>query len=127
LTRRRADSVRLYAGHRGARQNEERRRRRKTRVQPSQAARRPKAKPLRKRKPRYDSAACLKAVTTACDQAGVPRFSPHRIRHAVATKVRAVYGLEAAQTLLGHARADVTQIYAGRDLSKAVEIMREVG
>lgn len=29
--------------------------------------------------------------------------------------------------ILGHASADVTQVYAERDLSKAIEIMREVG
>jgi site-specific recombinase XerC len=41
--------------------------------------------------------------------------------------IRKRYGLEAAQVILGHASADVTQVYAERDLQKAVEIMREVG
>ena len=109
------------------RQSAERRARRKTKVQPSQAARGPKADPVRRRRPRYDSAAYNKAVTSACDRAGVPRWGPHRLRHAVATKVRAAYGLEAAQTLLGHARADVTQVYAERDLAKAVEVMEQIG
>ena len=35
--------------------------------------------------------------------------------------------LEAGQILLGHAKADVTQIYAERDLAKAVEIARRIG
>jgi integrase len=46
---------------------------------------------------------------------------------ALGTEIRKRYGLEAAQVILGHASADVTQIYAERDLQKAVEIMREVG
>jgi hypothetical protein len=41
--------------------------------------------------------------------------------------IRARYGLEAAQVILGHSRTDVTQVYAERDLAKAVEVMREIG
>jgi hypothetical protein len=36
-------------------------------------------------------------------------------------------GLEAAQVILGHAKADVIQVYAERDLDKAEAVMREVG
>jgi len=32
-------------------------------------------------------------------------------------------GLEATQVTLGHAKADVTQIYAERDLDKAASVM----
>ena len=49
------------------------------------------------------------------------------LRHSAATEIRARFGLEAAQAVLGHAKADVTQIYAERDLNRAVEVMREVG
>ena len=55
------------------------------------------------------------------------RWSPNQLRHAAATTIRAKYGLEAAQMVLGHAKADVTQIYAERDLARAVEVMREIG
>lgn len=55
------------------------------------------------------------------------RWSPNQLRHSAGTEIRKRYGLEAAQVILGHASADVTQIYAERDLQKAVEIMREVG
>ena len=34
---------------------------------------------------------------------------------------------QAAQVVLGHSMADVTQIYAERDLSQAERIMKEVG
>lgn len=55
------------------------------------------------------------------------RWSPNQLRHSAGTEIRKRYGLEAAQVILGHASADVTQVYAERDLQKAVEIMREVG
>lgn len=55
------------------------------------------------------------------------RWSPNQIRHTTASEIRRKYGLEAAQVTLGHSRADVTQIYAERDLDKAAAIMREVG
>jgi hypothetical protein len=41
--------------------------------------------------------------------------------------VRAEYGLEVAQVILGHTRADVTQIYAERDERQAVEVVRRLG
>ena len=55
------------------------------------------------------------------------RWSPNRLRHSAGTEIRKRFGLEAAQVVLGHASANVTQVYAERDLQKAVEIMREVG
>jgi integrase len=67
------------------------------------------------------------AIADACRRAGVPPFRAHRIRHTYATRVRKEFGLEAAQVLLGHTQADVTQIYAERDLTKAVEVARRIG
>ena len=55
------------------------------------------------------------------------RWSPNQLRHAAATEIRRRFGLEAAQVTLGHASADVSQIYAERDLQKAEAIMGEVG
>lgn len=57
----------------------------------------------------------------------IPRWSPNRLRHAVATEVRKTYGLEGAQVVLGHARADVTQVYAERDSRLAAEVMAKIG
>jgi integrase len=37
-------------------------------------------------------------------------WHPNQLRHSYATKVRKAHGLEAAQVLLGHSRADVTQV-----------------
>jgi integrase len=55
------------------------------------------------------------------------RWSPNRLRHTFATEARAAYGLEAAQVLLGHSSADITQVYAERDLSKGLEVAAKIG
>jgi len=51
----------------------------------------------------------------------------HRLRHNYATQVRKQFGLEAAQVLLGHSTADVTQIYAERDMDRAASVAAKIG
>lgn len=84
-------------------------------------------KPKRKAGERYTNDSYRRAVHRACDKAEIGRWSPNQLRHTTATEIRKRFGLEAAQVTLGHSNADVTQIYAERDLAKAVEVMREVG
>jgi integrase len=76
---------------------------------------------------RYTVDAYGHAVRRACRAAGVPVWSPGQLRHTAATAIRSRYGLETAQVVLGHARADVTQIYAERDLAKVRGVMAEIG
>ncbi len=45
----------------------------------------------------------------------------------MSTVVRKDFGLEAAQVVLGHSRADVTQIYAERDLEMAERVIKQIG
>jgi len=101
------------------------------------------AKPKRKPGDRYTTASYRRAIHRACDRAFPPakeltaeqiaawreqhRWSPNRLRHSAATEIRKQFGLEAAQVALGHAGADVTQIYAERDLAKAAAVMAQVG
>jgi integrase len=54
-------------------------------------------------------------------------WHPHQLRHNYATRVRSQYGLEAAQILLGHAKADVTQVYAERDIAHATNVAARIG
>ena len=54
-------------------------------------------------------------------------WAPNRLRHSAATEIRKRLGLEAAQVTLGHAAADVTQVYAERDREKAAAVMAQVG
>jgi integrase len=54
-------------------------------------------------------------------------WHPNQLRHTLATGIRRRYGLEAAQVILGHAKADVTQVYAERNLTLAERIAAEIG
>jgi integrase len=110
-------------------------------------------KPQHKPGARYEVDAYRRAITRACDKAfphptlaDVPtaalteaqaaelrdwkrdhHWAPNRLRHSYATRVRRECGLEAAQVVLGHSAADVTQIYAERDLAKGLEVARRIG
>jgi integrase len=88
-----------------------------------------KRAPKRKRTPgrRYGRQSYTTAIYRACDRAKVGRWHPHQLRHLHATEVRHVFGLEAAQVALGHSKADVTQVYAERDLKLAERVARQVG
>ena len=125
---------------------QQQREQRKTKVQPSQRNRRSKS-PKKQAREFYDHWSYRRAIHRACDLAFPPpngldkerdkqkivawkkshRWSPNRLRHSAATAIRRQFGLEAAQVTLGHASADVTQVYAERDSAKAVEVMRLIG
>lgn len=90
--------------------------------------------PRRKRKPKkrrltpcYNTASYAKAISRAAQAAGVTHWTPNQLRHLFASEIRQKYGLEAAQIMLGHAKADVTQIYAERDARKMEEIASQEG
>jgi integrase len=104
----------------------ERRAKRKTRVQPSHQNRRAKS---RRRPPgeRYTRTAYTHAISQACRRAGLEHWHPNQLRHSFATRAREVGGLEAAQTALGHSQANVTEIYAERDLSLARQVAAVIG
>jgi integrase len=86
-----------------------------------------KASPKRKAGERYTTASYRRAITRACELAKVESWAPNRLRHSAATDIRRKYGLEAAQVTLGHAAADVTQVYAERDLELARSVMEKIG
>lgn len=99
---------------------------RKTKVQPSQKDRR---RPNPKRKPgeRYTRQAYANAVRRACVKAEVPHCHPHQLRHNAGTIMRREFGIETARCALGHASADVTELYAQRDLAAAREAAAKLG
>ena len=130
-----------------------------SRTTPSEVARR-KAAPGAGHAARYRRHTLRNAINRACDKAFphpvllmIPtrrlgaaqkaelatwrtshRWSPNQLRHLAATEIRSRYGLEAAQTVLGHSWADlydcivqVTQVYAERDLARVHDVMREIG
>jgi integrase len=100
---------------------------RKTKRTPSELRRRRKARPKLQPAERYDRRGYRQAVVRACRKAGVPAWAPLQLRHTAATLIRAKYGIEATKVVLGHSKVETSQIYAERDLSKAQEIMREIG
>jgi len=67
------------------------------------------------------------AILRAARRAGVDDWTPNRLRHNAATTIRAEFGLEAAQVVLGHSKAAITEVYAERDLSKAGEVAMRIG
>lgn len=75
----------------------------------------------------YTTGTYRQAVRRGCLRAGISVWEPNQLRHTFATRVRQAHGLEAAQVLLGHASADVTQVYAERDHRRAVEVAAELG
>ncbi len=75
----------------------------------------------------YDAGSYRLAVNRASEKAGVPKWSPNRLRHTAATEVRKRFGLEAAQVVCGHQSADVTQVYAERDVNLARDVAKTVG
>ncbi len=75
----------------------------------------------------YTACSYGRAITRAAKKAKVDHWTPYQLRHLFATEVRAQFGLEAAQTVLGHKSADVTQIYAERDNSLAEKVAVQIG
>ena len=102
-----------------------------------------KRRPKRKPGNRYTTNTYRRAIQRAVESANrkrtkeaekngekpdlLEKWGPNRLRHSAATEIRKHFGLEAAQVTLGHATADVSQIYAERDLTLAVEVMRKIG
>lgn len=82
---------------------------------------------VRRYAPCYDAGTYGRAIARATKALGLPRWSPNQLRHLYATEIRAKFGLEASQLMLGHSNANVTQIYAERDFNKAIEIARVEG
>ncbi len=102
------------------------RRKRKTKVQPSQRNRK-KKKPERPPKVQYTNASYRRAITRACDAAGVERWTPNRLRHTAATEIRRRFGIEASKVILGHSNLQTSLIYAEDDLKQAERIAGEIG
>lgn len=86
-----------------------------------------KATPRRIAGEKYDSNNYGRAIRRAALTAKVAPWSPHRLRHTFATEVRKQFGLEAVQVCLGHAAAQVSEIYAERDFAKAAAVARQIG
>ena len=93
------------------------------RVDPRQARRRGRRLPGRF----YSRCGFAQVIARACDRAKVPIWTPNLLRHAAATRLRELHGIEAAQVVLGHARPDTILIYTATARARAVEAVKEAG
>lgn len=85
------------------------------------------AAPKRTAKDRYDVSSYRNAIRRACNKLGIAVWTPNQLRRTAATEIRRRFGLEAAQLICGHATANVTQVYAERDLALAIKVAQAVG
>lgn len=117
-----------------AERNAERRAKRKTPLYPSSQQERV-ADPKRKPRNRYSSRSYRRAIEYAIRRTNegrepeekIPAWRPIQLRKLCSTAVRKLAGLEAAQVVLGHQRADVTEVYAQRNLDLAIKVAAEIG
>jgi len=86
------------------------RKKRKTKVQPSQQLRKTNA-PGRRYRACYSRKGYILAVARAAKRAGVAVWRPHQLRHAGATYIAEKYGEEMARVILGHDSVETTRIY----------------
>jgi len=112
---------------------------RKSPMTPSQRKRKPKRNGHRRPRDSYDTASYRHAVNRAVEKLNADRlradpkgvkvedWSPNQLRHTAGTEIRKKFGLEAAQVVLGHSSADITQVYAERDQKLAAEVVKQIG
>ncbi|MFO1065502.1 MAG: site-specific integrase [Pirellulales bacterium] len=102
-----------------------------TRVTPLQQGNSPGTnvarKPRKKPGDRYTTDTYGNFIKYACVRGQLTHWSPNQLRHNAATEIRRQFGIEAAQVILGHSSADVTQVYAEADREQAKSIAARIG
>lgn len=128
----------------------EKRKRRQSKVQPSQKDRR-KRKAFRLPGPHYAVHSYCRAVRYAiekantgvacepckklkpkerckdCKSRAIPLWHPYQLRHNAATRLVEQFGWDVARIVLGHREVSTTRIYALDDIKKAAEAMAKSG
>jgi integrase len=86
-----------------------------------------KAKPQRAPADYYSTNNYARAVLYACKRAKIEPWSPNQLRHAAATHLRKLEGIEAASVILGHSQISTTELYAEKNFQAAVVVARKHG
>jgi integrase len=86
-----------------------------------------KPKPKRTPSERYDSNNYARAIRYACRRAKIEPWSPNQLRHAAATHLRKLEGIEAASVILGHSQLSTTEIYAEKNFQAALSVAKRHG
>ena len=93
----------------------------------AQERKRRRSKGGRKPGAHYTTISYGRCVRRACEVVGIEPWTPGRLRHSCATRLRREVGLEAARVALGHASALPTLIYAEADQEQVRGIMAKFG
>ena len=104
----------------------QKRKQRRTPVQPSQVNRR-KTNARRMPGECFDADAINRAIRRGCEKAGIPIWHTHQLRHTAALLIEREFGLDAARAALGHRTANLTAMYSGIDVQKAAQVMAKIG
>lgn len=120
-----------------AQRNSVRKANRQSPMTPSQRRRKPKAFSTRAKRDSYDTDSYRRAIKYGIKKVNkrrernklplIPEWCPLQVRHSRATELNEIYGIEAAAVSLGHAHADVTKVYAERNLKLAIEVAKKAG
>ncbi len=120
-----------------AQRNAIRKANRQSPMTPSQRRRKPKVFSTRAKRDNYDTDSYRRAIKYGIKKVNkrlevekqplIPEWCPLQVRHSRATELNEIYGIEAAAVSLGHAHADVTKVYAERNLKLAIEVAKKAG
>ncbi len=73
---------------------------------------------------KYEQSGLRRACKRACLKAGVEEFNPYDLRRTTATRVRSIFGKEAARVLLGHTKVDTTQVYLLEEVQESIRVAK---
>jgi integrase len=77
-------------------------------------------KPKRQPGEKFTKDSYRQAIQRAAEKAKTERWFPYQLRHTAGAVIREALGVEAAQAILGHSRAEMTEHYAKLSLEKAI-------
>ena len=85
-----------------------------------------KANPKRTPGTKFNKDTLNRAITRACEKAGVPKWTPYQLRHTNASEVAANIGDDYARALLGHTNRAMTENYIHQriDQETAIQAVR---
>lgn len=76
---------------------------------------------------RYSTDSYRRAITRACEAAGVPAWGPNQLRHTAATEIAERLTLDSARVVLGHHDIKTTMRYAKPREKKAIKAVKRIG
>lgn len=76
---------------------------------------------------RYSVDTYRRAITRACEAAGVEPWSPNQLRHTAATEIADRLTLDSARVVLGHHDIKTTMRYAKPREKKAIKAVKRIG